>query len=264
MSQPVPAGILEDLRRAQSPGGRAQLGCCVIEGLRLHERALRAGRVPRAVVATQAFLESKDARTDALVAALFEAGCKPFVASSEVLAEFTGGRGGGEVVGLLEIPRPPLLEELAASGGVLLAAVDVEDPGNVGALSRTALASGAAGFLTCGVSDPWHPKALRTSMGSLFKIPVLEIPYADELIAELRSAGVRTLAAVSEGGTPLPQAVRVKGPLAVLMGSEAFGLSEGVASAADERVTIPMSAEADSYSVNAAAGILLYELLGRG
>ncbi|MCB0221342.1 MAG: hypothetical protein KDH09_16720, partial [Chrysiogenetes bacterium] len=174
MSQPVPAGILEDLRRAQSPGGRAQLGCCVIEGLRLHERALRAGCVLRAVVATQSFLESDDLRADALVAALFEAGCKPFVASRETLAEFTGGRGGGEVIGLLEIPEAPAIEELATSGGVLLAAVDVEDPGNVGALSRTALASGAAGFFTCGVSDPWHPKALRTSMGSLFKIPVLE------------------------------------------------------------------------------------------
>lgn len=264
MSQPVPAGILEDLRRAQSPGGRAQLGCCVIEGLRLHERALRAGRVPRAVIATRDFLESDDPREGALVAALFEAGCEPFVASAETLAEFTGGRGGGEVVGLLEIPKPPALEELAASGGVLLAAVDVEDPGNVGALSRTALASGAAGFLACGVSDPWHPKALRTSMGSLFKIPVTQFPYADELIAGLARAGVRTLAAVSTQGTPLPRFVREEGPLAVLMGSEAFGLADGIAGAATERVTIPMSEAADSYSVNAAAGILLYELLGRG
>lgn len=263
MSQPVPAGILEDLRRAQSPGGRAQLGCCVIEGLRLHERALRAGCVLRAVIATPEFLESDDVRADALVTALFEAGCQPFAVSAEVLAGFTGGRGGGEVVGLLEIPKPPSLEELAATGGVLLAAVDVEDPGNVGALSRTALASGAAGFLTCGVSDPWHPKALRTSMGSLFKIPVLEIPDAGELIAQLARAGVHTLAAVSAQGTPLPQVARGEGTRCVLMGSEAFGLAEGVAAAASERVTIPMNSEADSYSVNAAAAVILYELLGR-
>lgn len=251
------------MRRAQSPGGRAQLGCCLIEGLRLHERALRAGHYPRATIASVALLESDETRAQALVAELFEKDCEPFEATAQALAEFTGGRGLGEIVSLLPIPVPPAMESLAKPGNVLLAAIDVEDPGNVGALSRTALAAGAAGFVACGVSDPWHPRALRTSMGSLFKIPVLSAPYADELIAQLESADVRTLAAVSEGGTPLVEVERDQHPICVLMGSEAFGLSESVSAGASERITIPMSAEADSYSVNAAAAIVLHELLGR-
>lgn len=257
------AGILEDLRRAQSPGGRSQLGCCAIEGTRLHERALRAGHVPRAIVASKAFLQSTDERERALLAQLTEAGCTPLEVPADAIAGLTGGRGSGEVVGLLPIPQPPALADLVRNGDVLLAAVDVEDPGNVGALSRTALASGAAGFLACGVSDPWHPKALRTSMGSLFKIPVIEYPGAGALLAALKETGVRALAAVSREGTPLPELARDAGAVAVLLGSEAFGLSEEIA-AACERVTIPMSAEADSFSVNAAAAVLLYELLGRG
>lgn len=263
MAATAPAGVLEDLRRAQSPGGRAQLGCCLIEGLRLHERALRAGHLPKATIATPEFLESEDPRPQALVAQLFEKDCEPYAASVEVLAEFTGGRGLGEIVSLLPIPAPPAIESLAKPGNVLLAALDVEDPGNVGALSRTALAAGAAGFVTCGVSDPWHPKALRTSMGSVFKVPTYSAAYADELIAQLESAGVRTLAAVSEAGTPLPDVTRGEGALCVLVGSEAFGLPHSIATGASERVTIPMSAEADSYSVNAAAAIVLHELLGR-
>lgn len=262
MAQTASAGVIEDLRRAQSPGGRAQLRCCVIEGTRLHERALRAGRVPRAVLASRAFLESTDERERALIAALEGAGCVPLAVSDEVIAEFTGGRGGGEVVGLLPTPEAPKLADLAAGGGVLLAAVDVEDPGNVGALSRTALASGASGFLVCGVSDPWHPKSLRTSMGSLFKIPVIEYSDAGAMFAALKDAGVRALAAVSHDGVPLPEVARDEKPVTVLMGSEAFGLAEAIADAC-ERVTIPMSAAADSFSVNAAAAVLLYELLRR-
>jgi TrmH family RNA methyltransferase len=156
-----------------------------------------------------------------------------------------------------------LAKLLEKKHSILLVALDVEDPGNVGALVRTALASGAAGFIAVGVSDPHHPKAVRTSMGSLFKIPVLSYPAYGPLMEELRSAGARSFGAVSSGGIPLPEIDTAGNAVALFMGGEAFGLPEAVVSQLDTLVTVPMVSEVDSYSVNAAAAIILYELVAR-
>jgi len=72
--------------------------------------------------------------------------------------------------------------------------------------------------------------------------------------------GVGTVAAVASGGTPLPELFPQEGPLAVFVGSEAFGLSPDAVARIDQRVTVPMSDAVDSFSVNAAAAIVLYEL----
>ena len=97
----------------------------------------------------------------------------------------------------------------------------------------------------------------------MVKLPVVSRPRGTDIVGELRRLGVRCLATVSGGGTPLPAVDRGRGPVALLVGSEAFGLSPTVRDAADARVSIPMAAGVDSFSVNAAAAVVLYELIGR-
>ena len=123
-------------------------------------------------------------------------------------------------------------------------------------------ASGAA-FAGVGITDPFHPKAVRTSMGNLFRGPTLRFATAAPLLAELRTLGVRTLGAVAHGGVPLHEAPLDARAVAVFMGSEAFGLPEEVTRAMDALVTIPMAAAVSSLSVNAAAAVFLYELRRR-
>ncbi len=139
----------------------------------------------------------------------------------------------------------------------------MEDPGNVGALTRTALASGATALIAAGISDPYHPRAVRTSMGSLFRIPILRVQSGKALLDELRTLGVVTIGMVTGGGTPLPRVDLRDTPTALFVGREAFGLDGSTIDSLDHLVSIPMASAVDSYSVNAAAAIALYELIAR-
>lgn len=259
-------GAVEMVKRASSPKGRALTGLFSIEGTRLHERALRAGiHVEQAVVAT-GYREASDARVQGLLAALEANGCELIAAPDAVVAEMTGGRDLGAILGLIRMPAQPVLADVVAQSGalpVLLVAVNVAEPGNVGALVRTAHALGAAGFVAVGASDPFHPKALRTTMGSLFKLPVLRYGALPPLLAALRELGVEAVGTAVSGGVPLYHAEFGARGTAVLMGSEAWGLSEAAQARVDRLVSIPMAAGIDSLSVNAAAAVILYELARR-
>lgn len=258
--------VVAEIGAVRTRQGRCRIGCCWIEGTRVFERALRAGaRVERAVT-SRAFLADATPRTRALREALEAHGCALEVVPDEALLSLTEGRSLGGLVGLARCPEPSdLAGVLGASDGgapVLLGCVDVQDPGNVGALVRTAHASGARALLAVGSCDAFHPKAVRTSMGSVFRLPVIERSDLGGLLSELAALGVRSLGAVSTGGIPLPRLERGEGRMAVFLGGEAFGLGARQRALLDQLVTIPMGDGVDSYSVNAAAAILLHELCG--
>lgn len=253
-----------DLERAASAGGRRGLGKFVLEGLRLHERATRAGVAIETAVCTAAFRDDRSPRVEALLAALDLCGCRVHVVGDDVVERLTGGRGLGAIVGLAPIPEAPALAGALARSPlappVVLIAAGIEEPGNVGALARTALASGVAALVPVAPSDPWHPKAVRTSMGAAFRIPILAVqPDAHTAVALARDAGLKVVAATSRGGVPLEVSRLGDAPAAILIGGEAHGLSDAVLAACDLRVTIPMPVALDSLSVNAAAAVLLWE-----
>jgi len=138
----------------------------------------------------------------------------------------------------------------------------VAEPGNVGALIRTALACNAAGVICVGATDPFHPKAVRTSLGSLFKLPLARSEPA-QLASHLRAAGVHSLAAVARDGEALQHAAWPRTSIAVLVGNESRGLDAHWRDGADGRVSIDLCRAADSFCVNAAAAICLYEVQRR-
>ncbi len=301
--------LIEMIRRAGGARGRQITGRYAIEGIRLVERALRAGAPLEAALAAERLAHSEDPRHRALLAGLREAGCPVAIAPDAVLAELTEGRDLGPILGLVRLPPPITLTDLLSPAKVtsderrvtseeqpepspnlslwerdtlpgspappppfspaplpprspapplLLAAAGVVDPGNVGALTRTAHAGGAAALLAAGASDPFHPRATRISRGSIFKLPVIRYDSVAALLDDLRGHGVFTVATAAAGGIPLPEVIWPARPTAVLLGNEAEGLPPEVAGAVDLQVTIPMAAGVDSYSVNAAAAIVLY------
>ena len=257
---------LAELSQCESAGGRNRRGGFSLEGLRLLERALRAGAPLEYVVVSESLRHAPGPREAALLAELeSREDLELITAPDDALADHVQGRTFGACLGFVRLAPQPTLAEVFAERdpGVVLVAVEAEDPGNVGALVRSAFVAGARAFCAVGATEPYHPKAVRTSMGSLFRMPILTFPDADELLAALEDAEVWSVGAVSRGGQHPRDLAPPGARTAVFVGSEAFGLAPELSEALDARTTIPMRAEVDSFSVNAAASILLYELITR-
>ena len=161
----------------------------------------------------------------------------------ELLSGLTTLAHPARVVGLYrtsDLPREPRETTLALWR--------VADPGNVGTLLRTADAFGAAVALSAGCADPLGPKALRASVGAIFRVP---------LVAWEEAPGER-VALVARGGTPLV-AVPLAGPVTLLLGSERDGLPEEVVAQSNYLATITLPGAAESLNVAAAGAIALYE-----
>jgi TrmH family RNA methyltransferase len=142
---------------------------------------------------------------------------------------------------------------------LVLIALNVQDPGNVGAIARVAEAAGASGAVYAGAcADPFGWKALRGSMGSALRLPILVKPDSREAIGEARRRGCRIIATVPRGGRALFDA-DLRGAIAVLVGGEGAGLRQLQIDEADERLTIPMQAPVESLNVAVTAAVIVYE-----
>jgi TrmH family RNA methyltransferase len=146
-------------------------------------------------------------------------------------------------------PEAPLVVVLAG----------LQDPGNVGAIVRTAAACGATGLITIeGSANPFGWKALRGAMGGTFRLPVAARAQMPDVITAAKDAGVRLVAAVPRGGTPLPQ-LDLRQPTAIVFGGEGAGVAHVTAVSAAELVTVPMRRPVESLNVSVAAALILYE-----
>lgn len=156
----------------------------------------------------------------------------------------------------------PLGTVLQASPRLIVVCVDVRDPGNAGAVIRCADAAGADGVILCGRSvDPYNPKAVRASAGSIFHVPLAIETDAVSALTQVRTAGLTVLAA--EGTAELDLVVAAErgilsAPTAWLLGNEAWGLPAAVRDLADESVAVPIFGAAESLNLATAAAVCLY------
>lgn len=155
--------------------------------------------------------------------------------------------------------RPVSASEVcSAPDALVLVAIDVQDPGNVGALVRTAEAGGMNGMFVAGASaNPFSWKAIRGSMGSTLRLPVVAGMPTASVMTCLRSGGIRSIAAVPRGGED-PDAIDWRGKVALIVGGEGAGLPDDVTSNCDALVSIPMAARVESLNVAAAGAVLIY------
>jgi len=160
---------------------------------------------------------------------------------------------------VLAIVRTPVagLEVLRGATFVVVC-VDVRDPGNAGAVIRSADAAGADAVVCCaGTVDPFNPKTVRAAAGSVLHVPVLSGVDPDAAFDALGEAGLLRLAALSHGGTPYTD-VDLTRPLALVLGNEAAGLPVAVEHRLDGTITIPLAGRAESLNVSMAAAVLCF------
>ena len=163
--------------------------------------------------------------------------------------------------GIVALARRPVFDEerIYERTPLVLVAAGIQNPGNLGALLRTAEAAGATGaYLTDGAADPFSWKALRGSMGSAFRLPHRRRLTTADALARLEARGVRVVAA-DPGSTRRYDEIDLRGPVALLVGPEGAGLAPDVRARASASVAIPMARGVESLNVSVAAGVLLFE-----
>jgi TrmH family RNA methyltransferase len=173
------------------------------------------------------------------------------------LADTETPPGVAAIAGKTEFP----VERLSLSG-ITVVADGIRDPGNLGTLIRTADAVGAGAVVLLGTCDPYSPKALRASSGSVFHLP-LATSTDDVLLDCLRKKKVPLLVAVAHGDIPVFE-VEAAPPLAIAFGNEAAGVRNEILTRADGSLSVPIFGRAESLNVASAAAVVLYELARRG
>lgn len=230
----------------------------LLEGATLVGEALDAGWTVEVVAFTDDALASP--ATSRLAHALPE-GAECLLVTAAVMDAMSPVRSPSGVVAIARAPSLPHVGTDPNPGtdpALVVCAIDVQDPGNLGAMLRVAEAAGASGVMIAGQSaDPWGWKALRGAMGSAFRVPTLRRLTVEDALARARTAGWQVVATVLDG-TPL-ETVDLATPTALFVGAEGAGLPAAVIGAADVRLTIPMAPPVESLNVAVAAAIVLYE-----
>ncbi|MBA3554029.1 MAG: RNA methyltransferase [Gemmatimonadales bacterium] len=248
---------IRDLARRR---GRERRGLTLAEGVRLVEEALAAGIAVRGAAVSPALEATTRGRS--LKSELSRRGVPLEQVGEAELDRLADTEHPQGVVAVIE-PRRWRLEDLAPGAGSMLLVLDaVQDPGNVGAILRTALGLGAAGVVALkGTAELTNPKAVRGSMGALFKLPAVSAD-TEEFLAWARDRGVRIWITAAEGeplGTTAGR--RQLPPVALVLGNEGAGVGPALEAAAERRVAIPLAAGVESLNVAVAAGIFLYEVM---
>jgi TrmH family RNA methyltransferase len=240
--------LLRDLRRAVSRGELTSDGLWVAEGFHLLEEARRSRCETPLVLAAESAREAAGGMTGARFVVL------PDQLFQSIAATETSQ-------GVMALVRPPewRMEQLFAGNSLVVAIDGLQDPGNAGAVVRAAEAFGATGVMFLkGSASPFHPKTLRASAGSLFRVPFVAALDDALAVAALRQAGVDVYAAMPHTG-----AERLAGdtdftkPCALVIGNEGRGVSAELRAIA-QPVAIP-TAGVESLNAAVAAAVLLYE-----
>jgi TrmH family RNA methyltransferase len=268
---------------------RLRQNCFLVEGLQLLGMALQARVLPAMqarIIPRQVFYSEPLFAGDMaphLLAQLIEAGAEASAVAPQVLnalSERDHSQGLIATFALRELERSLHELDLAGSakievgkpesttskltdpGSLILVLDQLQDPGNLGTLIRTADAVGAQAviLLEPGV-DPFDPKTVRGTMGSLFNVPFARTKNVEEALSQLTGANYRLVGADATRGRLAWQSEALVGPVALVLGNEAHGLSPALRQCLHDFVSLPLRGQAESLNVSIAGGVLMYEWL---
>lgn len=237
---------------------RDESGEFLIEGYRELERALAHALRPTSVLFCPAlFLGANEGR---LLAAAKATGALLVETDERAFAKISYRDRPDGLIAVAPQMRRTLGDLPLGAVPLVIVAEAVEKPGNLGTMLRSADGAGVDAVVVADrTTDLHNPNVVRASTGTLFSVPVAEAA-GDETLAWLREKGL-TIVAATPAGEACYWDAPLAGPLAVVVGTEQYGLSEAWLQAADVRVRIPMQGEADSLNVATATTLLLYEIL---
>jgi TrmH family RNA methyltransferase len=248
MSNPV----VKHLRSLSQKKYRHHAGTYIADGVLLVGEALSCGTADVQMLIVDA---AKADKFPALTEACRERGIEILCVHEDVLRAVCDTKAPQGVAAVIGIPA---CDDAMPEGGLVLALEDVSDPGNVGTLIRTADAAGASMVLLSeNCADVYAPKVVRSTMGSLYHLPVGCCRDIAKSVRQLKDGGFTVIAAHLDGETvglnsQFPQNT------VLLLGNEARGLSDELTALSDRKLKLPMAGKAESLNVSVAGSVLMY------
>jgi TrmH family RNA methyltransferase len=233
----------------------------VLDGAHLVLDALRAGVTIDIIVASAELLDDPSADVQELWGLARRASVPVHEATSGVVEAASPVRTPSGVVAIARWSHAPLDALWSPAPALVVGLVDVQDPGNAGAVIRSADGLGATGVIMIGATaDAASPKTMRGAMGSSFRVSVARASL-NESVRAARGAGLKVVATVAPGGTSTDlHSTDLTGPLLVLLGNEGAGLPEQALKHADAFVSIAMRPGLNSFNVAVTSALFLYEV----
>jgi TrmH family RNA methyltransferase len=240
--------LFKEIKKLKEKKHRIKSNKYLIEGLRFVEEAIKSKVSIDSIIFTESFKE----KNPELFLKINE-NIKLIQMNEALLKQLCSTENPQGIVGVINMQNKEL------KSGELVVLVDkVQDPGNMGTIIRTAHAAGAAGIvMTKGTVDIYNDKTLRSTMGSIFYIPIVEDDSLD-FVKSLKKEGYKLVVSSLQGKNNFFEE-NLQGKVMIAVGNEGNGVSDEVYDIADIKVKIPMPGEAESLNVAVATSIMIYE-----
>jgi TrmH family RNA methyltransferase len=251
--------LIKRVRRLRQKKYRREDGAFFIEGLHVFFSAVEAN-APIQLVLYASELLTSDLALEA-VASLRNAGTECIETTAQVFRSLSVRENPVGLGAVITASKISLKELPATQKELFVSLSNVSEPGNLGTIIRTVDAVGGSGLILAGQCvDPYHPTAVKASMGTLFHVPISEVDSDEELMVWAIRRGIKTIATSAHA----PQTIwdqRYELPALIMLGSEGDGLPVEILDNADQTVSMPMEGSASSLNLAVAAGLILYEVL---
>lgn len=233
-----------------SAKSRKENGLFVLEGLRICSDAYENGIAFDKLIVSETFLKKQETSVN-----LLAKNCdSKFLIPDSLFAKISDTDSPQGIIAVVKIPSD--LKPIDAKGRYI-ALENIQDPSNLGAISRTAEALGVSGIVLKSGCDPFSPKSLRASMGTLLRLPLYQTEDLNEFISK---NSLRSFACVVDTSAEAISNVEFKDGDVLIIGNEANGITKETADNSYKKITIPMLGSAESLNAAAAAAIVMWEL----
>jgi TrmH family RNA methyltransferase len=252
---------LKELLKLKTQKGRKTQGRFLIEGMRLCEEMANSNWEAESVLFSSSFQNSSSGKK--LLQKFERRNVKTIPVKDEVVKKLSDTVTPQGIIAVVKIKEFSLNELWSESSNIILALDAIRDPGNVGTLIRTADAFGIDGvILSSDTVELYNPKVVRSTMGSIFHLPIFDEVDLEKTIPQLKRSNFKIYGTDAKEGKDLDK-LDFSARICLLIGNEAEGLNKNLLDLSDEIIRIPIFGKAESLNASVAGGILLYEITKR-
>lgn len=254
--------VIKEIKSLKEKKYRDQKGLYFIEGIRFVEEALKENVEITKILISDKLIDVNGGKE--ILEKVENAKClnisSMYSVPNKLYLELTDTENPQGILAVLR-KKQTNIEEVYDNNNFFVVLDSIQDPGNMGTIIRTADAAGATGIVVSkGCVDVYNPKVLRSTMGSLFHIPICYSENILETLKSMKDKGIRLCAAHLKGNRNYFE-LGYKDNIAIIVGNEANGISDDIAAISNELVKIPMAGKSESLNASVAAGLLMYEVL---